>query len=1109
MKRLFCGFVLSVLWAGTSFSEDLESGWRNPPRPARPHVYWLWLNGWVDVAAAREELRAMKDAGIGGVLLFDMGARGDASQQPPAGPAFLSNDWLRNFRELVTEAKKLDLEVDFSVISSWDLGGAWTRPEHASMALAVAETSVTGGRTVELELPYPDVPRGAPKGPDGKAAHWKHVALLAVPSQNRKPGHDFIFRLLPGRTPGPLRTVILDPGDVPAGSTPVPMSQVRRFEIAVSEDGSKFRPVLRGELQRSNQPQSFPLAPDVKGGWLRLRLIDAWDPNIPHWTLGEFQVLNAHGENLAALHLPGQIRGGAKILAAPLAYSTGALWNTENIHDGDRVGGRGVFATGGLPPFDLPTQGALVLDSFVGSQDRLRWDAPPGQWTILRYVAMNTGERLKVPSPNSDGWATDHLNPEATRAHLEHVLGRLRTVFPDLRASGLRHLYLPSYEVVGHIWSPGFLADFRRLRGYDFAPYLPVVFGSTAGDGERTERVRFDYEKTLSDVLIHAYYTTAREQARKAGLAVKSEAGGPGPPVHNVPVDSLLANSQVDSVQGEFWPFRPTADALWVVKETASAAHLYGKRRVHMEAFTSFHHWYEAPQDLKESADRAFCEGMNHVVWHTWSHVPRNSPKPGWVYSAGSHLNRNVTWWPFVKPFLDYLSRVSYLLQQGVFVGDVLYYYGDGGYKFVPPRRVPADLGPGYDYDAINSDAILTRLSVRDQRLVTPDGASYAALVLPDGDAMDPEVLARLESLVQAGATILGPPPRRAPGLSGFPQADARVRELAERLWANLDGKTRTERRVGQGAVVWGKSVGQVFRERKLLPDVEAASGFDFTHRRTPQAEIYFIRNRTRSELAGELLFRVAGRRPEIWDPVTGRIEKAVPWRSEADRTAVSLRLAPLGSTFVLFRQISALPPREPTPAQRLRVSTAEQSFRIPGPWQVEFPAPLPSLEMRDLVSWTQLEKEQHRYFSGIVRYRTSFDVPASWLRAGQVSVLDLGRLWAIASVRMNGQELGVVWTEPFQVDASRALRAGKNELEIEVANTWHNRLVGDAQLPPDRRQTATNILVSDNVAWKDWPLRDSGLFGPVTLIAEPSTGTASPVQTAPSPKKRRATRVD
>ncbi|RPH36682.1 MAG: hypothetical protein EHM91_15760, partial [Planctomycetota bacterium] len=532
-------------------------------------------------------------------------------------------------------------------------------------------------------------------------------------------------------------------------------------------------------------------------------------------------VLDRQGANVAAARIADKSRTGATVVRGTPALTYDQTWNQENLHDGVAEGPAGVFASSGPPPFAVPDPRDFVdLAPHTNRNGRLRWTAPPGRWTVFRYVCMNTGERLKVPSPASDGWATDHLSAEATRAHMDYVINQLRRVLPDVAGSGLGNLYLASYEVRGPVWSPDFTDEFRKRRGYDMKPFLPALFGARVGDEETEARFLFDYRKTLGEVLVDAYYVSAREAAHQAGLGIKSEAGGPGPPVHNVPVDALLANSAVDEIQGEFWPFWPDADGMWVVKETATAGHVYGKPRIHMEAFTSFEAWREGPQDLKPSADRVFCEGGNHMVWHTWSHAPEEAGKPGWGYLAGTHLNRNVTWWPKARPFIEYLSRASYLLQRGRFVADVLYYYGDGGYKFVGPRKTDPSLGPGYDYDVANSDVILNRLAVRDDRLTLPDGTSYAVLVLPETEEVNPAVLEKIEKLVEAGATVVGKKPSRACGLEGYPESDRRVQEIAGRLWGEVDGAGQIQRSFGKGQVIWGTALREVLAGMNLPPDI-------------------------------------------------------------------------------------------------------------------------------------------------------------------------------------------------------------------------------------------------------------------------------------------------
>jgi len=1077
--------VLLAAAAGRSAAPDtLESGWRNPPPQSRPHTYWLWLNGYVNPEAARAELKEIKEAGFSGVLMFDMGARGEKSLQPPAGPAFLSPPWMKQFKEYVQLASQLGLQFDFSVISSWDLGGHWIEPKHGSMGLYATETAFRGGRAVDVTLPFPTATPASPKGPDGKPAFWQDVAVLAARNAKRLPGHEFVWALDP---PGvhDLKEFVLDNGNPRApANLAATMTPVREFTVSISTSGtdaSDFREVVRASLPASAGPQHFAVPAGAKARYVRLLLVSGHDATRPRWTLGEFSAIDTKGNNTMLARVGDTRRNGAIVIraATPLGYD--GEWNLDNLNDNDPNGPRGVFSSAGLPGFAFAGPSDMVdVTAKVGRDDHLRWDAPAGEWSILRYVVMNTGERLKVPSPNSDGWATDHLNSEATHAHMKYVLDRLGENFGNLKTSGIRNLYLASYEVRGPVWSPTFTAEFKKRRGYEMAPYLPAIFGASVGGREMTERFIFDYRKTLGEVLVDAYYKAARDDAHKAGLYIKSEAGGPGPPVHNVPVDSLLANAAVDSIQGEFWPFWPNADGLWVVKEPASAGHVYGKAPVHLESFTSAENWREGPQDIKASADRVFCEGGNHFVWHTWTHNAPEAGLPGWGYYAGTHINRNVTWWPKAKPFIDYLSRGSYLMQRGKFVAEVLYYYGDGGYKFIGPRRNDASLGPGFDYDFANSDVILNRLSVRDGRLVLPDGMSYAVLVLPEGEEIHADVLAKVEKLTAAGATVIGPKPRRAVGLEGYPASDAKVRDLAARLWGDLDGKSKTSRVYGKGRVVWGPSVRSVLTGMKLGPDFVAPAVFDYTHRRDGATDIYFVRNTTAEPVKGALEFRVTGKQPELWNAVTGEIRNSA-YRTVSGRTAIDVELAANGSTFVVFRRAAAAASSS-TPAP----SAVRATLPIDGAWTVEFQpergAP-PRATLPSLVSWTTNSDPGIKYFSGSAKYRKTFQAPKGWRAGGNKVQLDLGRLWNIGEAWLNGKPLGIVWTSPFTLDCTSALRDGENELVVEVTNTWFNRMVGDAKKAAGPPITRSNVSISGGKPWAKHEPLESGLFGPVRLV--------------------------
>ncbi|MBN1443390.1 MAG: hypothetical protein JXA90_11835, partial [Planctomycetes bacterium] len=766
-----------------SDDDPLLAGFRDPPREARPSTYWLWLNGYVNRDHVERELQAFHDAGIRGVLIFDMGARGAKEAMPPAGPPFLSDRSTDDIAHAVRAAGRLGMDVQLSVASSWDMGGSWVEPRHGSMGLFTSRITIDGPREHDDVLPMPPIPAKAPRQPDGQPAFQKNVAVLAFPAGTRLPGHEFVFRLDP---PG-LRT--LDHAVLCNTASDDPKTHgdlhlfTRDFSIAVSAEGStdgEFREVLRASLEPTVDPQRFELPP-VEARYARLRIESGHNQKFDRVQLGEFELFDREGINVVASHAADRSRDGAVLVRCGSALGHDRDWTAENIHDGARSGPAGSWSSAGPPPVLIETLESIIdLTGRLQEDGRLRWKVPPGRWAVLRCVCLNTGERLKVPSPNSDGLATDHLSREATRVFLDHVIRRLQSRLGDLGETSLAQLYLASYEVRGPIWTPDLPRWFRHYRGYELAPYLPALSGEIVISEEITERFLYDYRKTLGDLLVDAYYRAAVDAAHAAGVGIESEAGGPGPPIHQVPVDALKALGAIDEVRGEFWPKRPDASALWVVKETACAAHIYGKRRVHMEAFTSMHHWQDGPFDLKPSADRAFCEGANHFVWHTASHLPPEAGKPGWVYLAGTHLNTNLIWWPKAGAFIDYLARCSFLLQQGLFAGDVCYYYGDQGYNFVPPKHVDPSLGFGYDYDVANREVILTRMSVReDGRIALLGGMSYALLALPERDDIDLDVLGKIEELVREGATVVGSKPNRSSGLAGCPERDRKVRELA------------------------------------------------------------------------------------------------------------------------------------------------------------------------------------------------------------------------------------------------------------------------------------------------------------------------------------------
>lgn len=1087
IRTVFLALFVALIATSTLAQTPLEAGFADPPKEARPSVYYLLLNGYMNPEHMKWELEQLHAAGITGLCVFDMGARGAADALPPDGPAFASKEWIANFGRLLEKAGDLGMEVELAACSSWDLGGAWVAPEDASKALYRTTTEVRGPARFDAVLPYPDLPAAAPRDADGNPIVRTDIAVLAVPVNERTPAHEFVFKLPDGDGTPVHRAVLYNTESGDAARYGEMHLFAKDFSVAVSTtDASEaaFEEVMRGSLEPRTGAQTFDFEP-TDAQYVRLRIFNGHNPDFDSVQLGEFELYTTGGLNVAASHQAARMRQTALLHRFSDEAGHSGNWTAENIHDGAHSGAGGSWASAGRPPVIVENRDDVaVLTEQLGADGRLVWGVPPGDWHIIRYVCANTGERLKVPSPVSDGLATDHFSGPVTERFIDHLTGALEAELGPLGDTALELLYLPSYEVRGTVWTEDFLDQFEAYRGYDPTRFLPALTGTVLDSQDVTDRFLYDYRKTLGDLLVDAYYRVASTSAHKVGLGVEAEAGGPGPPIHQVPVDALKALGAIDEMRGEWWPWREEQSRLWVVKETACAAHIYGRKRVHMESFTGFRHWEDGPVDLKPSADRAFCEGMNHVVWHTSSHSPPEAGKPGWVYGAGTHCNPNLVWWPMAGAFVDYLSRCSYLLQQGHFVADVCYYYGDQGFNFVPPKHVDPSLGPGFDYDVTNPEGILERMSARDGRIVLPDGMHYELLVLPDREDIDLDVLRKVRELVRAGATVVGRKPARSNGLHEYETRDAEVRRIADELWGDCDGESVTEHTYGEGKIVWGRTLRETLAAKGVGPDFTVLSedvDIDFIHRTTDAAEIYFVSNRRDARAAFDAVFRVQDRVPEFWDPATGTTRRASTYSEVDGGVRCTLDLAPAGSVFVVFRKdTDAVPP----PASRME---ALPPIPLDVDWEVRFPYgdTAETAKFDQLVSWTQHPSPAIKYFSGIAVYETTFEISDAVANSERVE-LNLGDLWCIGRVIVNGEDLGIVWKPPYSVDITSAVESGSNSLRVEIANTWANRLAGDAQLPEAERTTNTNITATrttDRKQWKELPLRDAGLFGPVRVV--------------------------
>ncbi|MFI5123675.1 MAG: glycosyl hydrolase [Chitinophagales bacterium] len=961
----FCGEKKIYAQKGAADNyERLREGFLNPPVAARPKVYWWWLNGNTDTVRLKEELLAMKAAGIGGADIFEIGVpNGDSLI--PAGPAFMSKRSLESIRFAVKEATKLNIETGFNVSSSWNAGGSWTLPQYAAKSLYYSTLRWKDSISHKIKLPFPTIEKRdkkgkslIPSGPDGKPVYYEEVAVLAMRMNSEK------------------------------------------------------------------------------------RKLD-----------------------------------------------------TTNIID--------------------------LSASFDPATEMVDWEAPPGDWEIFRYVSSNSGEQLKLPSPHSAGPIIDHFDSAAVHAHFSYIINQLQSVLGPFNKTTLKSLYLASYEATGLTWTSSLPTEFKKLNGYDLHKFIPALFDPGLFRPEELERFQSDFRKTLSELMINNLYREAKKIANAYGLKINCEAGGPGEPLHHVPVEPLKALGSLDIPRGEFWNRhyyynQDSIDILRVVKEISAASHIYNRGIVEEESFTSFRNWQEGPFDLKPLADRAFCEGMNKVVIHGFSHNPPGTGFPGNVYHAGTHFNDKRVWWPMIKPFTTYLARVSYLLQQTHFTADVVYYYGDEIPNYVAPKNTRFQVGQGYDYEVINSDILLNELQVKDGFLILPGGARFKLLVLANMNFTNLAILTKLRLLLQQGAVITGPKPDGIPALYHTEAEYKLIRDMSEQLWSATNRLHQSK--VWQKGKIADIAPLTMLKQLEIPPDFScsdsAAVTLDYIHTQQHGFDFYMIRNTTDQWISRNCLFRQQEKCPEIWNPVSGDIVPVSVYSTHGQQIKIPITLPPYGSLFILFRKKEAgfhydgitstngkVPMIEFTKSGlqflenghfNLQSETGTKQtdneikiWNIEGSWNLSFPggwgAPETAIFPK-LISWTKSENEGIRYFSGIVTYSKIFDFANDIPKvSGSSLYLDLGDLSEVAEVWLNHRRLGITWTKPHRFDISGIIQNGKNSLEIKVANTWSNRLTGDALT--GEKYTKTNIsFSSDKLRWAQTPLMESGLLGPITI---------------------------
>jgi len=1116
--KLFVIATGCVLAALAGFGQDAGSGdalrnnFLNPPASARPRVWWHWMNGNITNEGIKLDLEWMKRVGIGGLQNFD------ASLMTPKVVekrlAYMTPEWKETFRYAAGLADQLGLEMAIASSPGWsETGGPWVKPEQAMKKLVWSELRVPGGTKFAGTLPKPPDTTGpfqavpqhdelagleGPKAPPPQ--YYADAAVIAyrLPAAVSPAGQPAKVTSTAGSVDGTLlndgdlvkgvkipvgtdggwvqyeyaapRTIYAATLARPAAGMFMPTAPLV-FRLESSDDGQTFKPVA--DVPSSRVAQETISFPPVTARYFRLKIENGPKPEpfggfepAPGADPGFFAMMNA---------------AGAKSDATVNEF---VLHTTPRINRFEEKAGFGLvpdyyaLASSAVDAkLAVPTSAVVDLTGKMKTDGSLEWTPPEGQWVILRLGYSLTGTTNHPATAEATGLEVDKLDQQAVKSYIDTYLGSYSaTLGPDLMGRrGVKALLTDSIEVGPYNWTPDLVAQFKRLRGYDPTPFLPALTGVVVGSAEQSDAFLWDFRRTLAILTAESHYGQIAKAAHERGLTYYGES------LEGTRVsigDDMEMRQHADIPMAAMWTYSPAkgprSNYVIDIKGAASVAHIYGQNLVAAESMTSaMSPWAFSPRTLKPIIDLEFALGVNRPVIHTSVHQPLEKGPGLGLLIFGQYFNRLETWAEQAGPWVTYIARNAEMLQQGRFVADVAYFYGEEAPLaglYGEGSSLPKDLPTGYGFDFVNSDALLNQLSFANGGIETPGGMHYRALYLGGSSRMMTlPVLRKVRDLVKAGAMVVGERPTGSPSLA---DNGAEFTAIAEELWGKGAGGHK---------VLAGVEINQALASAGVAKDFDYKNAGQerdvmFVHRRIADGDIYFLSNRTERPQSISSTFRMSGKRPELWHADTGVIEP-VSYRIDKGHTTVPLQLAANESVFVVFRQ--------PASEQAATIPARGESVvaTLEGPWEVRFAADRGAPEkvtLGTLASWTENGDAGVKYYSGTATYTKTIDVSTTWMGEGRRLTLDLGDVHELAEMSVNGRSVGIAWHPPYKVDITGAVKPGANTIEIKVTNLWVNRLIGDQQAGAKKH---TFTVMSTYKA--DAPLRPSGLLGPVRMIQD------------------------
>lgn len=1049
--------------------DRMEAEFKSPPSSVQTGTYWYWIEGNISKEGVIKDLEAMKAAGINRAFIANIGGTGTGDPNASHKVEFMSDEWWDITRTALKKAGELGIEIGIFNSPGWSQsGGPWIKPEETMRYLASSQKVLKGPGKIPVRLPQP-------------AEHFQDVKVLAFPNPTPQgtvlnmenatitvtPSTHDVANLVDGdadtgmsfhgeggaevsmktRQPFTARSIVIR-------TTPVPI--YTNVELQAKGSDGTYQTVSRFAINRTRDWKKVGFDPysDVAMSFEPVTS-DAFrvlfNPTSAHTGIAELTLSSVpRVERFKEKSL-------AKLFQTEVPSWDEYLWREQPESNNQ----------------ELALNPAQVIDisDKLTADGTLHWDVPEGEWMVIRTGMVPTGVVNEPACPEATGYEVDKMSRKHAETHFHAYVGELLKRIPERDRRSVKVLVQDSYEVGGQNFTDSLIPAFQKRYGYDPTPYLPALNGIVIGSQHDSDAFLWDLRRFVADRISYEYVAGMREVAHKHGLTTWLENYGHW----GFPGEFLQYGGQADEVGGEFWADPPYGEI--ENRLATSCSHIYGKRLTSSESSTSGGPAYvRTPHDLKPRMDRYFTYGINNTVLHLYIHQPDEERLPGSNAWFGTEFDRNNIWFKHLDLYTTYIKRCNYMMRQGWYQADVAYFIGEDAPRMVGIMEpwIPA----GYQFEHINAEVILRDLRVKDGRLVLPHGVSFKVLVLPPKlKTMRPELLEKIEQLVADGAIVLGPAPERSPSLENQPAADRKVKALAQKLWGNVDGMHVKQRPYGKGMICHGISFEELFAQLDYVPDCKVPAGTLIYqgHQRDGNKDIYILSNQENHSVTMDVEFRVTGKQPELWIPLTGEIRKLPAFAYKAQTTVVPMKLEKGECVFVVFREpgepaADAVEANYPLPS---RVEEVKSTWNVTFESAFKSPRPLQMKVLQDLATATN---DSVKYFSGTATYTTSTELKKAG--KGERMFICFDKVGAMGKVYLNGKYAGGVWTVPYKLDVTDFVKDGVNEVKVEVVNTWVNRIVGDLNAPESERQVYCFV----NPHRPDSPLPASGLIGTVAF---------------------------